>query len=96
MQVGCGIICVYFFQGEEGIRGLVRCRGLGVVCCVRVCVCVCVCVCGRLYTCDGADVGVCVDLCVCGVVYYTVLLLHTSRVSSMYYVCYIVRRHLFT
>ena len=36
-------VCFVFFQAEDGIRDLVRSRGLGDVYKRQVCVCVCVC-----------------------------------------------------
>ena len=51
-----------FFQGEDGRRGLVRSRGLGVVYRRQVCVCVRgVCVCG-VWCVSGV---VCACVCVC-------------------------------
>ncbi len=57
-------VCVLdvFFQAEDGIRDLVRCRGLGDVYKRQVCVCVCVSVC--------VCVCVCVSVCVCLFVFW--------------------------
>ncbi len=40
----------FFFQAEDGIRDLVRSRGLGDMYMRQMCVCVCVCVCAHTHT----------------------------------------------
>ncbi len=57
---------IFFFPAEDGIRDLVRSRGLGDVykslvgVCVCACVRVCVCACVRVRVCVCARVRVCV------------------------------------
>ncbi len=66
------VCCFFFFQAEDGIRDLVRSRGLGEVFKRQAqldptCVCVCVCVCMYVYM--YVYMYVCVCVCVCCLLY---------------------------
>ncbi len=65
-MVLCGRGWFFFLQAEDGVRGLVRSRGLRVVY-KRQCVCVSVCPCVRVSVCVRvcACVSVCVRVCFC-------------------------------
>ncbi len=80
----CWLFCCFvlffffFFQAEDGIRDLVRSRGLGDVYKGQVCVCVRVCLCLCACPCVSVRVSACVCVCVCAVS-YTHLTLPTSH-----------------
>ncbi len=60
----------FFFQAEDGIRDLLRSRGLGDVYIRQVCLSACLSLSVCLYVCLSVCLSVCLPVCLCGVCLY--------------------------